>query len=284
MTTSNTVHQDMSDTSRVDRGFLVCGSGPSFAGKTICITGAMGGIGQAIVEAFANSGASVWAFDLAASSSDQVGSPTCGSIRHRALDVTSASQWKSCTEEVLQASGKVDVLIQCASIVHFATLDSTSYEQWKKVLGVNLDGVFLGIQTVLPMMKKQKQGVLLQIGSYLAKRPMPGLASYCVSKAAVETLTRVAALEAAAASPAIRVNAILPGGVKTAIWKSHPAWKHLVTVGKSEAAAFQALASSTPQKRFSEPDEIAQLSLYLASDAAAFVTGACWSIDGGITA
>lgn len=261
-----------------------------FAGKTICITGAAGGIGQAIAVAFAQAGASVWAFDLAVPTPESNTPPesnttaATGAITHRALDVTSASQWQSCINEVIQTESKVDVLIQCASIVHFATLESTSYEQWKKVLDVNLDGVFLGIQTVLPIMKKQKQGVLLQIGSYLASRPMPGLASYCVSKAAVETLTRVAALEAAAASPAIRVNAILPGGVKTSIWKSHPAWKHLLTIGKSENAAFQALAATTPQKRFSEPHEIAQLSLYLASDAAAFVTGACWSIDGGITA
>jgi NAD(P)-dependent dehydrogenase (short-subunit alcohol dehydrogenase family) len=200
------------------------------------------------------------------------------------LDVRDPEQWKQCVDQVLAIDKKIDVLIQCASVVKFASIESTSLADWRNVLEINLDGVFLGIKTILPIMKKQRRGVLLQIGSYLASRPSPGLASYCVSKAAVETLTRTAALEAAAASPDIRVNAILPGGVKTGIWKSHPAWNQLVQVGKSENAAFQALANSTPQKRFAEPEEIAQLSLYLASDAARFVTGALWSIDGGITA
>jgi NAD(P)-dependent dehydrogenase (short-subunit alcohol dehydrogenase family) len=267
----------------------------NFQGKVVCVTGANGGIGKVITQAFARAGASVWALDIQSPSTSvpQPASPQTDpntpsapslNIHSLLLDVRAPEQWKHCVDQVLAIDKKIDVLIQCASVVKFASIESTSLADWRNVLEINLDGVFLGIKTILPIMKKQRRGVLLQIGSYLASRPSPGLASYCVSKAAVETLTRTAALEAAAASPDIRVNAILPGGVKTGIWKSHPAWNQLVQVGKSENAAFQALANSTPQKRFAEPEEIAQLSLYLASDAARFVTGALWSIDGGITA
>lgn len=259
------------------------------AGKTICITGAAGGIGQAIANAFAQAGASVWAMDLPVSPTtvEDTANPSEAiaiKIQSVSLDVRNQDQWQQAIERVLIQDKKIDVLIQCASIVQYASIESTSLSDWRNVLQTNLDGVFLGIKTVMPIMKTQRSGVMLQIGSYLAARPMPGLASYCVSKAAVETLTKTAALEAAAVSPNIRVNAILPGGVKTDIWKAHPAWKQLMGIGKSESAAFQALASTTPQKRFAEPEEIAQLALFLASDAARFVTGALWSIDGGITA
>jgi NAD(P)-dependent dehydrogenase (short-subunit alcohol dehydrogenase family) len=146
---------------------------------------------------------------------------------------------------------------------------------------VNLEGVFLGTRAAIIAMRRTKQGSIINIASAAARKPIPGTGAYCASKAAVIALTKAAALECAQEGDKIRVNAVLPGGVKTPIWSKTAFWTELVNREGGEEGAFGFLAQSVPLQRYAEPEEIARAVLYLASDEAAYVTGAELVIDGG---
>jgi short-subunit dehydrogenase len=133
-------------------------------------------------------------------------------------------------------------------------------------------------------MRAQKKGSIVNIASAAGIKALPGASAYCVSKAGVCMLTRVAALECAQEGTQIRVNAVLPGGVATPIWRQMPTWPDLVAREGSEEGALRALAQAVPMKRYAEPAEIARAVLYLASDESAYVTGAELVVDGGFSA
>jgi NAD(P)-dependent dehydrogenase (short-subunit alcohol dehydrogenase family) len=156
-----------------------------------------------------------------------------------------------------------------------------SFEDWRQVMRVNLDGAFLTLQAALKAIRSTGTGGAIVItGSAAAIKAEPGTAAYGASKAAVIHLARIAAKEAAA--DGIRVNAIAPGGVETAIWSGVPFFEDLVKRTGSEAAAFRAIGSeATPLGRFATADEIAGQIAFLLSEESAFMTGACLVSDGG---
>ena len=156
-----------------------------------------------------------------------------------------------------------------------------SFEEWRDVMRVNLDGAFLTLQAALKAIRSTGTGGAIVItGSAAGIKAEPGTAAYGASKAAVIHLTRIAAKEAAA--DGIRVNAIAPGGVETAIWSGVPFFDQLVKQTGSEAAAFKAVGSAaSPLGRFATADEIAGQIAFLLSEESAFMTGACLVSDGG---
>jgi NAD(P)-dependent dehydrogenase (short-subunit alcohol dehydrogenase family) len=156
-----------------------------------------------------------------------------------------------------------------------------SFEEWRSVMRVNLDGAFLTLQAALRAIRSTGTGGAIVItGSATGIKAEPGTAAYGASKAAVIHLTRIAAKEAAA--DGIRVNAIAPGGVETPIWSGVPFFEHLVKQTGSEAAAFEAVGSAaSPLGRFATADEIAGQIAFLLSEESAFMTGACLVSDGG---
>jgi NAD(P)-dependent dehydrogenase (short-subunit alcohol dehydrogenase family) len=157
----------------------------------------------------------------------------------------------------------------------------TSFEDWRRVLSVNLDGAFLTLQAAMRAMKDRGGSVVLT-ASAAGLKAEPGIAAYGASKAAVIHLARIAAKEGGPSG--IRVNAIAPGGVETPIWNAVPMFAELVERTGSEAAAFAAMgAAAAPAGRFAKPEEIAGQIAFLLSDACAFVTGACFVSDGGYT-
>jgi 2-keto-3-deoxy-L-fuconate dehydrogenase len=159
-------------------------------------------------------------------------------------------------------------------------LDS-SFEDWRRVMSVNLDGAFLTLQAAMRAMK-DRGGSIVLTASAAGIKAEPGIAAYGASKAAVIHLARIAAKEGGPMS--IRVNAVAPGGVETPIWHSAPFFGQLVESLGSEAAAFAAMGSSAGLAgRFARPDEIGAQIAFLLSDACAFVTGACFVSDGGYT-
>jgi NAD(P)-dependent dehydrogenase (short-subunit alcohol dehydrogenase family) len=160
-------------------------------------------------------------------------------------------------------------------------IEELTFTEWRRVLSVNLDGVFLTLQAAMRAIRATgKGGGIVLTASAAGVKAEPGIAAYGASKAAVIHLARIAAKEGAAGN--IRINAIAPGGVETPIWSGLPFFEDLVKQTGSEAAAYKAMAGmATPLGRYARPDEIAEQIAFLLSDRAAYVTGACLVSDGG---
>jgi 2-keto-3-deoxy-L-fuconate dehydrogenase len=152
------------------------------------------------------------------------------------------------------------------------------FQEWRRVLSVNLDGAFLTLQAAMGAMRGRGGSIVLT-ASAAGLKAEPGIAAYGASKAAVIHLARIAAKEGGPMK--IRVNAIAPGGVETPIWRGVPFFEQLVRQAGSEAAAYAAMAANAPLGRFATAEEIAGQIAFLLSDAAATITGACLVSDGG---
>jgi NAD(P)-dependent dehydrogenase (short-subunit alcohol dehydrogenase family) len=256
-------------------------------GKVALITGAASGIGRATALLFAHEGASVAVSDHdeegACSAVEEI-QDTGGHAMACRLDVTSEDDWTAAIERVLNAWGKLDILVNNAGIAAGTPIDQMPLEEWRRVMTINADGVFLGTKHAIRAMRQGRGGSIVNLSSASGLKAAPGAAAYCVSKAAVRMISRVAALECAQQGDGIRVNTVLPGGTATPMWQSTDFWAELADASGGEAGAWAALSQDVPLKRFAQPMEIAQAILYLASDEARFVTGAELVIDGGYTA
>jgi NAD(P)-dependent dehydrogenase (short-subunit alcohol dehydrogenase family) len=246
-----------------------------FNGKVAFVTGATSGIGQACALAFAAAGARVVgvgrnteALREMEKKIEQIGAEAL-TIK---ADLSRDQEAERSIEQAIQAFGGIDILVNAAGHISNGTIENTSLAAWDKMLNVNVRAVFQLMQKALPSLI-ERQGNIVNISSVTGLRAFPGVLAYCVSKAALDQLTRCAALELAAKG--VRVNAVNPGVVVTEIHKRG---------GMSEAAyaAFLEHSKQThPLGRTGRPEEIAALVLYLASDRASWITGATYSIDGG---
>jgi NAD(P)-dependent dehydrogenase (short-subunit alcohol dehydrogenase family) len=187
-------------------------------------------------------------------------------------DLASVQEAERAIQETLKVFGGIDVLVNAAGHISNGTIENTTVEAWDKMMNVNVRAVFQLMQKALPSLI-ERRGNIVNISSVTGLRAFPGVLAYCVSKAALDQLTRCAALELAARG--VRVNAVNPGVVITEIHKRG---------GMSDEAyaAFLEHSKQThPLGRTGRPEEIADLVLYLASDKASWITGATYSIDGG---
>lgn len=248
--------------------------------KVVLVTGAQGGIGQATVDLFATAGARVIATDLHADIDAQTGT---GNVRHLELDVSSEASWTAALEDIAQTEGRLDVLVNNAGVSLGQTISDISLEDWRWVMSVNLDGAFLGVKLAMPLLKQQG-GAIVNVSSALAIVGRPFTGAVSVSKAGLMALTRTAAIEVAHLDPPVRVNAVLPGGVDTDIFKGQSWWPDQQISDARESAARANIKDLTPMGRLAEPAEIAKAICFLASDDASFMTGAGLTIDGGFTA
>jgi NAD(P)-dependent dehydrogenase (short-subunit alcohol dehydrogenase family) len=250
-------------------------SDKSFAGKVALVTGATSGIGQACALAFAAAGARVACVGRKETALQEIAE------RIRALDsealtiqadVSSAAEAERVVNETVKAFGGVDVLVNAAGHITSGTIENTSLDAWDEMMNVNVRAAFQLMQKSLPSLM-ERHGNIVNVSSVTGLRAFPGVLAYCVSKAALDQLTRCASLELAAKG--VRVNAVNPGVVVTEIHKRG---------GMSEEAyaAFLEHSKTThPLGRTGRPEEIAALVLFLASDEASWITGATYSIDGG---
>lgn len=199
----------------------------------------------------------------------------------RDFDVGSEAPWSELEEAVERRFGRLDHVVANAGVAHGAPLEETSFDDWRRVLSANLDGVFLTLRAGLRLLRKAGQGgTAVVVSSVAAVKAEPGIGAYAASKAGAAQLVRVAAKEGA--RDRIRVNGVLPGGVETPIWTQAPFFQELVTTAGSERAAFDKMAAmATPLGRYASADEIAGLIAFLLSDASATMTGALLVSDGG---
>lgn len=246
-----------------------------FAGKVALVTGATSGIGQACAIAFATAGAKVACVGRKENALQEVVE------RIRALDsealaiqadLLSSAEPERAINETVKAFGGLDVLVNAAGHISSGTIENTSLEAWDEMMNVNVRAAFQLMQKAVPSLI-ERRGNIVNVSSVTGLRAFPGVLAYCVSKAALDQLTRCASLELAAKG--VRVNAVNPGVVVTEIHKRG---------GMSEEAyaAFLEHSKTThPLLRTGRPEEIAALVLFLASEEASWVTGATYSIDGG---
>jgi NAD(P)-dependent dehydrogenase (short-subunit alcohol dehydrogenase family) len=257
-----------------------------FEGKAAWVTGAGSGIGRATALALASSGAGVLCLDRDRSSCEAVAAQIGtrgGKAVSLVLDVTEEASWTAAVAQMRKAFGRLDIAVHAAGVAAPGSASETSLVEWRRVLAVNLDGVFLGTQAALGLLREHGTGgSIINVSSVSGLRALATSVAYCTSKAAVCMLTRCAAKECLQAGEPIRVNSICPGGVKTPLWRSMPFFQKLVEKTGSEEAAFAEMAG--PTGRFAEPEEIAAAIVYLAGDEARFVTGTEMVIDGGFLA
>jgi NAD(P)-dependent dehydrogenase (short-subunit alcohol dehydrogenase family) len=246
-----------------------------FSRKSVLITGATSGIGRATALRFAEEGARVAAvgrnpeaLERLRHELDGIGP---GSVVLEA-DVTLEADVHKTIERIRAEFGHLDVLVNAAGHISNGTIESTGLADWDAMMSVNLRAVFNMMQSTLPLLQ-EKRGNIVNVSSVTGLRAFPGVLAYCVSKAGLDQLTRCAALELAPRG--IRVNAVNPGVVVTEIHKRG---------GMTDAAYESFLEHSKqthPLGRVGDPKEVAELIHYLASDKAAWITGATYSIDGG---
>lgn len=241
-------------------------------GKSAFVTGGARGIGRAIVTALRDAGASIYIGDL----DEEVGRATAKELGGHfiTVDVTSPESLESAiATAVAAAGGHLDIHVNNAGIVANSPAEETTVEEWRRVMSINLDGVFYGSQAAGKQMLRQGSGSIINIGSmsgHISNHPQPQ-AAYNASKAAVIHLSKCLAGEWAARG--VRVNSISPGYVGTELTKrglSNDEWRRYWIEG-------------TPLGRVAEPSEIAPCAVFLASDASSYVTGSDLVVDGGYT-
>jgi NAD(P)-dependent dehydrogenase (short-subunit alcohol dehydrogenase family) len=247
-----------------------------FSAASVLITGAASGIGAAAATRLAEAGAKK--LILVDSNEDRLRDFAFTLPCERQIiigDVTDESLW-----DKADLTGLTHALVN-AGIGAGGPIEECSLEDWRRVLSVNLDGAFLTLRGAMRAIRAGgKGGSIVLTASVAGLKAEPGIAAYGASKAAVIHLAKIAAKEGG--SEGIRVNAIAPGGVETPIWQEVPFFQQLVQSSGSEEAAFKAMASAgTPLSRFAKAEEIAGQILFLLSDEAAFITGACLVSDGG---
>jgi NAD(P)-dependent dehydrogenase (short-subunit alcohol dehydrogenase family) len=264
----------------------------SLASRIALITGAASGIGRATAQRLAASGARVALADRNAQGVESLATEIKsqgGDAMALCLDVTEESGWEQAIVDIQARWGGLDLAVLAAGISHGSPIIGTELADWRRVMSINLDGCFLGLRAAARAMRgRGTEGhpcAIVLVSSASGRKATPGAAAYAASKAAVSMLTRSAALELAADH--IRVNAVLPGGVRTPLWESMPFFQNLVTSEGSLDGAWKAMEAQSPgpgQRRFAEPEEIADGILYLLSDHSRFATGIELVLDGGYSA
>lgn len=243
---------------------------PDFTDQTVVVTGAASGIGFHIAHLFAQAGGCVYAADV------RDGDPPAEGVRVVRADVSSAAQVAGLVDRAVQETGRIDVLCNNAGIGSVTDPVACSVEEWDAVFAVNARGVFLGTKYALPHMLRQGSGVIVNTASAAGLIGLPDRAAYCASKGAVIAFTRQVAVQYAGRG--IRCSCVCPGTIDS------PWIGRLLAAAEDPDAMRAALVARQPMGRLGTPEEVAAAVLYLASPAAAFVTGTALVIDGGIVA
>lgn len=243
------------------------------AGKVAIVTGAASGIGFATARAMAGEGATVVLTDLDGAAVEAAARPL--GARFKRQDVVDEASWKALIESVERDCGRLDILVNNAGTGRPGNPETTTLKAWKLVLSVNLDSVFLGCKHAIPAMARTGGGAIVNIASGAAVMASPELVAYGASKAAVAQFTQSVAIHCGRMGYGIRCNAIAPGPTLTSLMRRS------IDMAPDPEAVRAEWLKNVALGRFAEPDEIARMAVFLASDEAAYATGGLFTVDGG---
>lgn len=233
-------------------------------GKVVIITGGTSGIGFEAAKKIAESGATVYAAARKERSFD------IPNIRYHYLDVTDPESCKALFDDVVAEQGRIDVLVADAGITADALTVKMTDEQFDRVIAVNLKGIFNIVRYVGPFMEKQGWGSIINISSIVGEQGNIGQINYSASKGAVISMTKTWAKEFARKGARVRVNAVAPGYIMTRMMETVP------------QDLLDRFAGQTMLKRLGQPEEVAEVIKFLASDASSYVTGTVIDVNGGM--
>lgn len=252
------------------------GADGRIAGKRVLVTGGASGIGAEIARVLGSEGARVAVSDL----NEAVGGPFAESLpegiflRH---DVTAEADWETCLSAMEAAFGGIDAIVNNAGVMpELTTIEETSFDEWKRVMSVNMDGVFLGVKHGIRAMK-DKGGVIVNMSSIMGLVGESIVGAYSASKGGVRLLTKSAAVECGHLGYPIRINSVHPGYIDAGMFAA-------MAEATDADRMRQRFASRTPMRRLGKPEEIARGVLFLISDDASFATGSELVLDGGYSA
>lgn len=241
-------------------------------GKVALISGAARGQGAAEARLFVEEGAKVVMGDVLDDAGEQVAADLGDAAQYRHLDVTDLVQWEAAVDAAVTTFGKLDILINNAGILKLGLIESQSLDEYLSVINVNQVGCWLGMKAAAPAIKAAGGGAIVNTSSTSGFIGTPGMSAYTASKFAVRGMTKCAAMELGRYN--IRVNSVHPGGIDT----------EMVRLPEFGAVDSEAVYGSLPIPRVGQPEEVAKLMVFLASDDASYSSGAEFLIDGGMTA
>lgn len=234
--------------------------------KMVLVTGAAGGVGSAVAQAIEREGGKAITTDLAGRQGSS-----------HVLDVTAEKDWLRVIGEIARETDHLDGLVNAAGLVVLGNIEDTDFGVWRQILAVNLDGTFLGCKHTMPLLK-EKGGSIVNLSSVSGIVGGHNLAAYNASKGGVRLLSKSIALHGARLSPKVRCNSVHPAFLEGAMADG------IVAAASDTGKARERMQRAIPLRRLGKPSEIADLCVYLLSDESAFVTGAEFVIDGGLTA
>ena len=239
-------------------------------GQVAVVTGAASGIGRAAAVALAGAGATVVALDRDLAGAETVAAEIKGTARE--FDVTSETEWTAIGDWIEAEFGRLDILVNSAGVALSDSVGDTNLDVYRQTFAVNVEGSLVGMAMALRFMRKADRGASVNLSSTAALKGNPIMASYGASKAAVAHFTRSAALQNARNSDTIRINAVHPGLIETAMAQDF--FDVFEKVGPPDA-----IRSAFTSGRAGRPEEVADLILFLCSDRASFISGASINID-----
>ncbi len=248
-------------------------------GRVAVVTGAGSGIGRASAVALARAGATVVGADVDGDAAAATAAAIGGTARSAQVDVSRADEVDELIEGTSRDLGRLDVLVNNAGIMHEQLVADTTEEELDRVLGINLKGVFFGCRAAARVMAG-RDGSIVNLASAAVDMPAPKLACYGMSKAAVVQLTRTLAMELGAGG--VRVNAVAPGFIITAITARHFTNPDGTVDEERKAAVTKGFGRVAPLGRVGEPEDVADVVLFLASDASRYLTGQILRPNGGM--
>lgn len=245
------------------------------AGKVAIVTGAASGMGKADAKLLAAEGALVVVADLNEPDGQAVADAIGNDAIFLRLNVTDEENWKSVIASTLDRFGRLDILVNNAGMIALGSIVDTELEDWRKINAVNSDGVFLGCKHAIPAMADSGGGSIINMSSVAAIHGQSFVAAYSASKGAVRSLTKSIAMYCKEQKNGIRCNSVHPDGVKTPMVVK-------VATGR-DSATQEEIDEIGKLGNMCDPEDIANLVLYLASDESRFITGAEMLIDNGAT-